>query len=353
VRSWAEVDLAALEANARSLAALAAPATLCAVVKSNAYGHGLVPVARVLAAAKIPGLSLAVFGSEEAFALREAGVGGPLLVVGPVADVDLAEAARHQIEIAVLGEDDVRRFAPHRLAVHLKVDTGVSRFGVRPDSARRVIEACERSGLTVAGVYSHLANAEDLDLRFTTEQLDRLLRAIGARTCKRHIAASAAAILWPQTRLDMVRCGIALYGRWPSARVAQAARASLELKPALRWFAPVAAVREVAAGDSVGYGCEFSAERDSIIAVLPVGYADGLPRAASGGKVAVRFNVSTAPIVGRICMNACMVDVTVVAPRPVPGDVAEIDIEAVARAADTIDYEILARLSPSLERRYG
>jgi alanine racemase len=353
VRSWLDVDLGAVVSNARALDAYCAPAALCAVVKSDAYGHGLVPVARALSGAGIDRLHLAVFGTEEAFALREAGIRGPLLVLGPVDDGDLEEAGRARIEIAVLAEEDVRRFAPHRLSVHVKIDTGVSRFGVVPDAGPRVIAACADAGLTVAGVYSHLANAEDLDVRFTMEQLYRLRRAAGATPHKMHIAASAAAILWSETRLDMVRCGIAIYGRWPSDGVAVAASGVLELRPALRWFAPIAGVRDIAAGQSVGYGCEFKPQRDSVIAVLPVGYADGLGRAAGGGRLALRLAGGTAPIVGRICMNACMIDVTDLRTRPIRGDIAEIDIEDAARAAGTIDYEILARLPPSLERRYG
>jgi alanine racemase len=189
-------------------------------------------------------------------------------------------------------------------------------------------------------------------------QLDRLSGAVasaglqGDVRVRKHIAASAAAILWPQTRLDMVRCGIALYGRWPSHEVESASRGTFALLPALRWFAPVVQIREVTEGDSVGYGCEFRPTRLSTIAVLPLGYADGLPRGAGGGRLDVRLPGGSAPVVGRVCMNACMIDVTGILPAPSRGDFAEIAIADAASSAGTIEYEILARLPASLERRY-
>lgn len=353
MRSWLEIDLHAVQANARALAAMARPATLCAVVKSNAYGHGLIPVARALAGTGIDGLTFAVFAADEAFRLRDAGVSLPILVVGPVDDDELPEAADRRIDVPLLVAEDVRRFAGSRIAAQIKIETGISRFGIGPADAPRVLDACDNAGVVIAGVYSHLANAEDLDVAFTSLQRERLLAAAGARRCRRHIAASAAAILWPQMRLDMVRCGIALFGRWPSEAVREASDGSIDLKPALRWRAPIAAVREVASGESVGYGRDFVASRQTRIAVLPLGYADGLPRAAGDGRAQITIGTSRAPIVGRVCMNACMIDVTDVRPRPQPRDAIDLDIDDVARAAGTIDYEILARLPAHVERRYA
>jgi alanine racemase len=359
--SWLEIDLATLVANARALAATAAPAALCAVVKSNAYGHGLVPVAAALTGSAIPGLRLAVFAAGEAFALRAAGIGLPILVLGPVADADLAQAAREGLELALLDERMVEPFARARVAAHLKVDTGTGRFGVPHDRAAGILNRCADLGVDVVGIYSHLASAEDIDTAFVTQQLERLQkvgRMNSAATfphAKLHIAASAAAMMWPQTRLDMVRCGIAIYGSWPSHEV-EAVMAGLDpnlaLRPALRWFASIAQVRDVRAGESVGYSRTFVAQRDGRIAVLPVGYADGLPRAAGGGRLRVRIGDARAPIAGRVAMNACMIDVSDVSPPPQAGDRVEFEIEALAKAASTINYEILARLPEHLERRY-
>jgi len=350
LHAWLEIDLESIIQNGRELARRVAPAALCAVVKSNAYGHGLVPVSRALAAAGIPGLRFAVFSVPEGLAMREAGITDPILVVGPVGDDETQPLLSAGLECAVLCEEDAVRFA-RGTRVHVKVDSGVARFGVQANRAAFVMERCRQSGLHVAGVYSHLANAEDLDEAFTLEQLARL-RSVRSEGLLTHIAASAAAIMWPATRLDMVRCGIALYGRWPSTAV-QSTDAShgLTLRPALRWFAPVALVRDVAAGEPVGYGCDFVPARASKIAVLPLGYADGLPRAAAG-RLDVVVRGAHAPVVGRICMNACMIDVTDVRPAVTRHAVAEIDVDAAAAAAQTIDYEILARLPASLERRY-
>jgi alanine racemase len=333
---------------------LVAPARLCGVVKSNAYGHALVPVAKALADAGIVGLSLAVFSPQEALVLREAGLRCRLLVAGPASDDVLGQMAERDVECAVLCEDDIDRFAEHGLAVHIKVETGIARFGIPPPALARAVERGRTRGVRVTGIYSHLANAEDLDERLTMLQLHTLLEAASLypnSQVDRHIAASAAAMLWPQTRLDMVRCGIALYGRWTSDGVRAAAGNSVTLTPALRWFAPIVQLRDVEAGQSVGYGCDFVPDRQTRIAVLPLGYADGLPRAVGGGNLRVRIGKEPAPIVGRVCMNACMLDVTDVRPHPVRGDIAEIDIEHAALATGTINYEILARLSPALERR--
>ena len=356
------------------MAALASPARLCAVVKSNAYGHGLEAAARTLADAGVEGLGFAVFTASEGLALRRAGIKEAIIVVGPVADSEIAEAGRTGLELAILDDDDPERFAPHRPGVHVKVETGIHRFGVARDRAARVIERCRGLGLAVAGIYSHLANAEDLDYEYTMKQVEALksidvqspsfarrtaISSSVAPTLRqdpvRHIAASAAAMLWPETRLDMVRCGIALYGFWPSNEVRRAMaqqNPQFPLQQALRWCAPVVQTRLVAPGEPVGYGCAFVPNRETQIAVLAVGYADGVPRAAGEGRARAFFDRRGTPIVGRVCMNALMVDVTELTPQPRSGDIAQLDVEDLATAAGTINYEILARLSPELERRY-
>src|SRR5579864_2070073 len=215
---WLDIDTGAIVRNARALARRAAPASLCAVVKSNAYGHGIGPIGKALSAAAIPGRAFGVFSVAEGLALRESGVLDRTIVLGPVADDELADAASARLECAVLDEDDFERFAPHGLIVHIKVDTGLNRFGVSPEQVPELLERCRGAGLIVAGVYSHLASAKELDLGTCRKQCDALLRAVPefAPRVPLHLAASAAAIMWPELRLDMVRCGIALYGGWPS-----------------------------------------------------------------------------------------------------------------------------------------
>lgn len=297
-------------------------------------------------------LRLGVFTPAEALELRESGVLGPLMVLGPQNDGDAAALARAGVACALLDEDDAGRY-PRGSTIHVKIDTGVGRFGVSPRRAAEVVASLTDAGVDVAGVYSHLANAEDLDERFTTSQVERLLSVTAPAGAARHIAASAAAIMWPSARLDMVRCGIALYGHWPSDAVRDAAESrGLALTRALRWFAPVVQVRDVCEGSTVGYGCEFVADRPTTIAVLPLGYADGLPRAAGNGALRVTLGDAWAPTAGRVCMNATMLDVTDVRPRVARGDVAELDVDDVARASGSIAYEVLARLPETLERIY-
>ena len=369
MQSWLDVDLGAVARNAGRLAERVAPARLCAVVKSNAYGHGLERVARALAQSQIPELRFGVFACAEAATLRDAGIRQPIFVMGSADQGELDDAAFLDLEFALLDEADVDAFARRRIRAHVKVETGTRRFGMIPQTAARVVKQAADSGARVVGVYSHLANAEDLDEAFTQRQLDTLLgvvRDLRSRDAStfgpvlHHIAASAAAMMWPNTRLDMVRCGIALYGAWPSSEVRERMRReapNFTLEPALRWFAPIVQLKDVAAGEPVGYGCAYSPDRDSKIAVLPLGYADGLPRAAGNGNFAIRVRGAggagfRAPIVGRICMNVCMADVTEAMPQSKRGDVVELDVEELAAAAATINYEILARLSPTLQRRY-
>jgi alanine racemase len=345
-----------LTANARAIGRLTAPARLCAVVKSNAYGHGLVPSASAIAAAGVPGLGFGVFRAAEGLALRAAGVTESILVVGPVEESELAEVVAADIEVGLVDDGDVAAYGRAHAVVHVKIETGTSRFGLAASQASAAASRLRELGAEVVGIYSHLADSEELDAAFAREQLARLLDVtVGGRPV-RHIAASAAALMWPEFRLEMVRCGIAMYGAWPSPSVRERMKEitpTFGLEPALRFFAPIVHSMDVASGESVGYGCEFRTSRASRIAVLPVGYADGLPRAAGQGRLSVRLGALRAPIVGRICMNACMIDITDCAPLPLRGDVAEVDIDELAAAAATINYEILSRLSPELERRFS
>jgi alanine racemase len=323
----------------------------------------MVPVALALQESRIPELRLGVFTAAEGFALRDAGVTLPILVFGPVAHEELAAAANARLQLGLLDKGDCEPFSRAGIAAHFKVETGTNRFGIRRESAVAVLQRCAELGVNVAGVYSHLANAEDIDKAFVMQQVDALksiaasASGLGAKAGKPivHIAASAAAIMWPQARLDMVRCGIALYGAWPSPSV-EAVMAgedpSFILRPVLRWFAPIVQVRDAPAGESVGYGRSFVTQRPTRIALLPVGYDDGLPRNAGNGRLSVRIGEARAPIVGRIAMNVCALDVTDIEPAPKLGDPVEIEIEPLAKAAGTINYEILARLPVHLERRY-
>ncbi|HEY0613173.1 MAG TPA: alanine racemase [Candidatus Elarobacter sp.] len=361
------VDLGALARNAQALARLVAPARLTAVVKANAYGHGLVPAARALAphAAR-----LSVYALDEAVALRDAGIDAPIHVLGPIPpdQLDVAHAANVQITVwdAGLYARQVASVARRRrrtFAVQAKIDTGVVRLGLDPSAAPAALQQyVSTPEIELAGAFTHLAAAEEIDSGFTLEQLARFLRATEhlGNGVERHTAATAAAILWPETRLDAVRCGIGLYGIWPSAESEALMRArGLVLEPALSWRTRIVALHDVGAETTVGYGRTWRAARPSRIATLPIGYAEGLPRAASNAAHAL-VRGRRVPLVGRVCMDMAFLDVTDV-PDAANGDAVtligtdggeRITAEELAAACGTIGYEIVARLPADVPRSF-
>lgn len=362
------IDLGAIRRNAAALAELIAPARLVPVVKANAYGHGLVAVARALAPQSA---RIAVYELDEAVALRDAGIVVPIHVLGPIpaGALDVAHAANVEISLwddgtyaAQVASTARRRRS--RFRVHAKIDTGVTRLGMRLDDAPRILgRYAATPELELAGVFSHLAAAEELDSTFTHEQLARFAAATAGcnPSIERHIAASAAAMLWPETRLDAVRAGIAIYGLWPSPETAAAMRErnGFRLEPALTWRTEVVALHHVPAHTPVGYGCAYHTKRPSQIAVLPIGYAEGLPRGA-GDRANVLVDGKRCRVVGRVCMNMTFVDVTD-APRAAAGAAvtligsdgdASISADELAAAAGTINYEIVARLPTHVPRTF-
>ena len=365
------IDLGALRRNVARIGALVAPARYSAVIKANGYGHGLVPVARALA----PGVSgFCVYRADEALAVRESGVSAPILVLGPVEPHELRALCGARVAIALWSDGAFLRdiagaavAARERCRVHAKIDTGVTRLGLDRDRAAAAVATYAADPLLdLRGVFTHLAAAEELESSFTLAQLERFSQSLAPldamlaqRGVLRHAAASAAAMLYPKLRLDFVRAGIATYGIWPSEETRAAMRSVLELEPALTWTTQLVVVRDVEAGRSVGYGCSFHTGRPSRIGVLPIGYAEGIPRAFSNSGVALAHG-KRIPFVGRICMNMSFVDVTDV-PEARPGsritlvgrDADEaIDANAAAEAAGTIGYELVARLPAEVPRRY-
>jgi alanine racemase len=365
------VDLEAVRGNVARLGELVAPARYAAVVKSNAYGHGLAEVAR---AVEDLVCGFCVYRGDEATALRAAGVAVPILVLGPVEprELDALHAAGAAIALwsegafrADVARAGTRGQAP--FAVHAKIDTGVTRLGLDPwDATGAVAGYLADAALDLRGVFTHLAAAEELESDYTSAQLARFAAALEpldgllrARRVQRHAAASAAAMLFPAARLDAVRAGIATYGIWPSSETRGAIAHALDLQPALSWRTQLVSVRSVEAGRSVGYGCAFVAQRASTIGVIPVGYAEGLPRALSNAGIAL-VRGRRVSIIGRVCMNMAFVDVTDV-PGAQPGDrvtligrdgAEAIDANEQAERASTIGYELLARLPDGVPRRY-
>ena len=368
------VSLDAVRANAQALRDLVAPAKAAFVVKSNAYGHGLAAVARAI---EPLAQRICVYSIDEAIALRDAGITRPIFVMGPIESANLDEALTRKVEIALWDTHSYLRAVANaagrrhmRFPVHVKINTGAARLGLEPRDAPDAIEDYARiSELDITGVFSHLAAAEELDSPFTSAQVEKFERVMqftqpslerkGIRPI-RHIAASAAAMLWPQTRLDMARIGIALYGLWPSAQTRTAMNgADFELQPALSFGTKLAAVRPVETGTSIGYGCSYHAPKTTRIGIVPLGYADGIPRLLSNRGAFVVAG-ARCPIVGRVCMNMTMIDL-VHAPQAKPGDpvtligsqgAAAVSSDDWAEWAETINYEIVTRLPGDLPRAF-
>lgn len=364
----AEIDLSAIAANVALACRLAGPETrVMAVVKADAYGHGAVPVARVALAAGATWLGVAI--PEEAVPLRAAGIASRILVLGPVAPEQAELVADHDLEQCVCDPaqaEALGRAARARgrvLALHLKVDTGMGRVGLRPREVHGVAEKIRAlPSVRLAGLMTHFADAEAEEPGFAREQLARFadaardLAAAGIPVPLRHAANSAALLFLPESRLDLVRPGIMLYGYHP-----RGPRGGPEppLRPALRLRTAISQIRDVAQGESVSYGRTFVAPRDLRVARLPVGYADGCGRLLSNrGQVLIRGQ--RVPIVGRVCMDMTMVDVSGL-PDVRVGDEAvligrqgadEITADEVAELQGTISYEVLCRIGPRVPRIY-
>ena len=386
-RAWVEVDLAQLKENLRNLAELTRPAQVCAVVKSEAYGHGMVPVAMALQDEDIWGV--AVVSPAEGVKLREAGFQKPILVVGASFPEEMEEAIRHRITLAVYDVDQAREVSEaagkcgQTALVHLKVDSGLSRLAVTTDEVLEYFrEIRSLPGLEIEGVYSHLADAEGLDQTYTLRQYRNFkncletLKTEGFEPKLRHIGASAAAMLLEHSRLDLVRVGISLYGYWPSPETKilhygaandlnkrlqdgfldrETAFIKPLFKPALAYKCAVIQTKWLPLGVKVGYGCTYETQRKTRIAVLPVGYAEGYDRHLSNrGEVLVRGR--RARVLGRICMNLTVVDITDI-PDVERGDEVvlwggDLPVEEVAGKIGTINYEVVTRIPITIPRYY-
>ena len=358
-RTWAEVDLDALAHNYRLLRGLAPDSRFLGVVKANAYGHGAVPVAKKLESLGADMLAVACL--DEAVELRRAGIAVPILCLGQTPVEYASDLLAYNITQTVGDLETGRALsaaaeaAGKTLKIHVKVDTGMGRLGfVGPALNEEIRALCALPGLEAEGIFTHFADA-DGSKEYTTAQNRKLGDAIGAlrkaglefKIC--HCAASAAVLNYPYTSMDMIRPGIALYGYVPDPSVKDPG-----LKPVMTVKSRIAVVRDLPAGAKISYGCTATLERDSKVAVLPMGYGDGLPRVLSN-KLEVLIGDRLCPVLGRICMDMCMVDVTD-APGVKAGDVATVYgpglTDWAAQLAGTIPYELLCQLTPRVPRLY-
>jgi len=374
-QSWVEIDAQALRHNAGQFRRIiGADRKLMAVVKSNAYGHGLLEAAATFISAGADWLG--VFEIDEAVALSDAGIKIPILILGNEDEDSTREAIRRGYKITVPSKDAAELVSKtarklHRQAdVHIKIETGTNRQGVRDTEAAKIV-SCLSGDLCVniEGAYTHFANIEDTtDHSYAYFQLRQFNKAVeemgkaGAKPPIRHTACTAATILFPETFFEMVRTGIGLYGLWPSKETRVSATqytdTAVDLRPAMTWKTRIIQVKDVPAGEFIGYGCTFRATRNMKIAVLPVGYSNGYDRKFSNSAyVLVRGHRAT--VTGRVCMNLVMVDITDIHGASV-GDEAvllgrqdgdSITADQLASLAGTINYEIVTRIDPMAQRK--
>lgn len=357
----ARIDLDALRSNLAIVREQVAPARVMAVVKADAYGHGAELVARTVADAGADWLGVADL--QEGLALRRTGIATPMLAWLHGPDADFTRAVEAGIDLGISSLAQLERAAAAgsgSTAVQLKVDSGLSRNGIAPADRARVFEraaALEKSGgIRVRGIFSHLSNTSPGDDDRQLQSFDQAVaeaRAAGLDPELRHLAATQAAVERPSMRFELVRIGIGLYGL-PAAESMDAA--ALGLRPVMQLSAAVAAVRRVPAGTHVSYGYTHRTDRETTLALVPLGYADGVPRSASNrGGVSIRGRYC--PVVGRIAMDQFLVDAgdgTVeVGDRAVLwGDPADgvPSAEDWAAAAGTIGYELVTRVGPRVPR---
>lgn len=371
-RTWAEVDFDKLAHNYHALRGLAPAGTkYLGLVKADAYGHGAVPVAKKLEELGADYLGVACL--DEAIEVREAGVKTPILILGCTSSIYAAELVKYNITQACYDLEYAKELsagaqkAGGTITVHIQCDTGMTRLGfmchedTMEKSASEIIEAVKLPGLKAEGIFTHFSDSDGSE-EYTMLQFGRFqdiikrVRDLGYEFEIRHCANSAATLLYPATYLDMIRPGIVQFGHFPDAKMDHAL---CDLVPVLELKSRVATVRDVPANTPVSYGRTNTLTRPSRLAVIPVGYGDGFCRGFSN-KLTVLINGKKLPIVGRICMDMCMVDVTD-APDVKEGDVAILygsdgtndqPVEAGAEIMNTISYELLCVLTKRIPRIY-
>lgn len=369
-RGWAKIDIDALHHNLEEISRCSGDVPVLAVIKADGYGHGAVMLAREME--RLPGISgYAVATEEEAVSLADAGIKKPIMVLGYTFPENYEEMARRSIRATAFTEEMLHDMGRAALScgsvmkVHIAVDTGMSRIGIRPDDSGLdfVKKASETDGIEIEGLFTHFATADEADKTRTNAQFqafytfaERIRTELGISIPLRHCANSAGILELPDTRMDMVRAGIILYGLWPSEEVS---RASADLLPVLSLYSRVAFVKDLEAGREVSYGGTFTAAGPMRVATIPVGYADGYPRGLSN-KGSVLIRGKRAPILGRVCMDQFMVDVTHI-PETACGDIVtligtdgaeHISMEELGELSGRFNYEIACCLSKRIPRVY-
>ena len=368
-RVRADISLDAILANMESMKRnLKEGVQITAVLKTNAYGHGAVEIAKVLEPLDyVWGYAVAAF--EEAVELREAGLRKPILLLGYVFPYCYQELAKMNIRPAVFREDMLEQLsaaakaAGKKIKIHIAVDTGMSRIGIFPDETGLdfVKKALETEGLQVEGMFTHFARADEADRSFTEEQLEKFVwlteavkERLGYEIPIRHCSNSAGIIEYPHANMSMVRAGITLYGLWPSDEVR---KDIVPLEPVMSLRSHIIYIKEISAGTPVSYGGTWAPDHTVRLATVPVGYGDGWPRSLSNkGYVLIRGQ--KAPIRGRVCMDQFMVEVTDI-PDAAEGDEVTligrdgdtyISMEEVGDLSGRFNYELACDINPRVPR---
>ncbi len=366
--SWVEIDLGAIRHNVRTIKEFIGPHRhLWAVVKANAYGHTAVPTATAALEAGADGLAVSCLN--EAAELRvDAGLRAPLLILAPgepraatwIVRLNILQTACYQDMVEALSRAAQRLEKPGR--VHLKIDTGMGRLGVRPEAAADFAQfILNQPGLQLEGVFSHLATAEAEDSSYAQLQFTRYLaaiRAIEERRIKpgmRHLANSAATLRFPEMLLDGVRTGLLIYGLKPEAPEL----APIDLRPALSWKTQVGFLHRLPAGCAISYGCTYVTPHDALVGVVPVGYADGYPRSASN-RAHVLLKGKPCPVIGVVCMDHMMIDATPAGDPSVGDEVvllgrqgnSAITANNLAQWANTVVHEVPTVIGRRVKRVY-
>ncbi len=370
-RVWAEVDLDAIWENMVHMKENIAENTkILAVIKTDGYGHGGVPIAKMLEQLDFMfGYAAATY--EEAHVLREAGVKKPILILGYTFPYCYEELIREEIRPAVYRRDTVEELAAaaakvgKKAKVHIKVDTGMGRIGITPDEeglefVRFLIEHPE---LEVEGIFTHFAKSDETDKTSANHQLElfqdfikKIQTELGITIPVKHCSNSAAILEMPQANMDMVRAGITTYGLYPSEEVS---KDIVPLRAAMSLYSHIVYCKTIHAGQSVSYGGLFTAQKDTRVATIPVGYGDGYPRSLSG-KGYVLIHGKKAPILGRVCMDQFMVDISEI-PEAMDGDkvtllgmdgTERITAEELGELSGRFNYEFVCDLGKRIPRVY-
>lgn len=374
--SWVEINKKALLNNVLIIRqCIDSEVLISASVKANAYGHGSTAVSHILTREKK--IWFGVHSLEEATVLRESGIKNPIYIMGYVLNKNLKKVVELDLRLVAYNKETLAALSRHasklkkKAHVHVKVETGNNRQGVGMNEVVSFIKhARTLRGIHIEGLCTHFANIEDIEAegqsKYSAFQLENFVRVqnelakAGIKIPLSHCANSAATLIYPQTHLNMVRPGIALYGLWPSEFVKKSflkMRPRAKLMPALSWKARIAQIKKVPKGAYIGYGCTYRTKRASTIAIIPIGYYDGYDRGFSN-KAYVLIAGKKAPVRGRVCMNIIMVDVTdipqarleAVATLLGKDGSAEITAEYLADLIGTINYEITTRIREGIPR---